>query len=114
MVSTDVDRLLGPKSLDQLKTLEKQISCKLQSNDPIDVEYWEQLLRSISIYKAKAELGGLYNSIIQGRMAELQLEQTREATIAKNKLSMVLVSSETPSLSLTEITSSNSELSLPL
>ena len=89
-VSTDVDRLLGPKSFEQLTSLEKQIASKLQSNEPIDVEYWEQLLRSIAVHKAKAELDEVYKSIIQGRMTELRLEQKHEAELARDKLSVVL------------------------
>ena len=102
-VSTDVDRLLGPKSLDQLKSLEKQIESKLQSNEPIDIEYWEQLLRSIAVYKAKAELDHTYKSIIQGRMANLRLEQKDEAEVAKHKLSLVLGDSDGFELSVSNV-----------
>ena len=93
-VSLDVERLLGPKSLEQLIILEKQISSKLQSDEPIDVEYWEHLLRSIAVYKAKAELGKLYKSIIEGRLKDLRHEQQREAESAREKLSLVLVGAD--------------------
>ena len=93
-VSPDIERLLGPKSLEQLITLQKQISSKLQSDEPIDVEYWEQLLRSIAVYKAKAELGKVYKSIIEGRLKGLRLEQHREAESAREKLSLVLVGAD--------------------
>ena len=88
-VSADVDRLLGPKSLQELKDLDKKISAKLQSNEPIDVEYWEQLLHSISIYKAKAELRGIYKSIIDNRLEELRQEQIEEARAIREKLMVV-------------------------
>lgn len=101
-VSTDVDRLLGPKSFEQLTTLEKQIHSKLQSNEPIDVEYWEQLLRSIAVYKAKAELDEVYKSIIQGRMTDLRLEQKQEAELARDRLSVVLGSVDASELSPSE------------
>lgn len=91
-VASDVDRLLGPKTLPELAALEKQISNKLSSNEPIDVEYWEQLLRSITIYKSKAELDRIYMSIIQGRLKDFQTEQTAEAELSKRKLSLVLTS----------------------
>ena len=106
----DIDRLLGPKSLDQLKVLEKQIARKLQSNEPIDIEYWEELLRSISVYKAKAQLDKFYRSIIHGRMAELRSEQQHEADLAKDKLRLVFDSSD-PNASLTERQSSQGECS---
>lgn len=104
-VSTDIDRLLGPKTLEQLKGLEKQIDSKLQSNEPIDVEYWEQLLRSIAVYKAKAELDKIYKSIIQDRVADLRREQMHEAELAKNKLALVLGSSDSSEPSVSEVVS---------
>ena len=88
-VSADVDRLLGPKSLQELRDLDKKISAKLRSNEPIDVEYWEQLLHSISIYKAKAELRSIYKSIIDSRLEELREEQLEEARAIKDKLAVV-------------------------
>ena len=92
-VSTDVDRLLGPKTLEQLQTLERQISQKLQSNEPIDVEYWEQLLRNIAVYKAKAELKNFYQSVIDSRLQVLRGQQIEEAALVKEKLSLLLGSS---------------------
>ena len=88
-VSADVDRLLGPKSLQELRDLDTKISAKLQSNEPIDVEYWEQLLHSISIYRAKAELRNIYKSIIDNRLEELQKEQIEEARAIREKLMVV-------------------------
>ena len=98
-VSADVERLLGPKSLEDLSVLERQISAKLQSNEPIDVEYWEQLLRNISVYKAKAELNGVYKSIIDSRLDDLRREQAIEAERAREKLA-VLLADPLPSNSL--------------
>lgn len=94
VVSTDEDQLLRPKSLEELKVLEKQVNSKLQSNEPINVEYWEQLLSSIAVYKARAELDKVYKSIIEGRMIDLRQEQQSEAELAKVKLSTVLDDSD--------------------
>ena len=88
-VSEDVDRLLGPKSLEQLAVLEGQISKKLQSDEPIDVEYWEQLLRSITVYKAKAELKSIYKSVIESRLHALKIQQVEEAEVVAKKLALV-------------------------
>ena len=94
VVSTDEDQLLRPKSLEELKVLEKQVNSKLQSNEPINVEYWEQLLSSIAVYKARAELDKVYKSIIEGRMIDLRQEQQSEAELAKVKLSTVFDDSD--------------------
>lgn len=63
---------------------------KLSSNEPIDIEYWEQLLRSITVYKSKAELDSVYKSVIQGRLKDLQAKQRAEAELSKKKLSLLL------------------------
>ncbi|MCJ1438490.1 hypothetical protein MMC27_007880 [Xylographa pallens] len=89
-ISMDINRLLGPKTLEQLRTLEQQISQKLQSNEPIDVEYWEQLLRNIAVYKAKAELKRFYKSVVASRLQVLRGQQVEEAELVKEKLSILL------------------------
>ena len=89
-VANDVDRLFGTKNLEELNALETSISSKLDSNEPIDVEYWEQLLRSIAVYKAKAELNQVYKSIIDSRLANLRQQQASEASIVKEKMAMLL------------------------
>ena len=88
-VSADVDRLFAPKSIEQLALLENQIRQKLQSNEPIDIEYWEQLLYDIGVYKAKAELKKIYKSIIDSRLHGLREEQIAEAQLVQEKLSLL-------------------------
>ena len=101
-VSADVERLLSPKSLEELSALEKQIEGKLQSKEPIDVEYWEQLLRNVAVYKARAELDAVYKSIIESRLNELRGEQREQAAQAKEKLRLILTNVECTSDVATE------------
>ncbi|KAK6344672.1 hypothetical protein TWF718_006630 [Orbilia javanica] len=89
-VATDIDKLLSNKSLDELETLEKQITRKLRSNEPIDVDYWEQLLRSLIVWKAKARLKKVYESVINSRLEMLRKQQREEAENIKRKLEVVL------------------------
>ena len=105
-VTADVDQLLGPKSLEQLNNLEVQISNKLQSDEPIDVEYWEQLLQNIRVYKAKAELKKLYKAIIASRLQVQKEQQIAEAGIVQVKLAMLSqrTSSNNTDISTVEIT----------
>lgn len=88
-VSADVDRLLSPKNLTELDNLQKQISGKLQSNEPIDVEYWEQLLCNVDVYKSRAELNTVYRNIIESRLNDLKHEQRAEAVLMRNKLALL-------------------------
>ena len=78
-VSKDVDQLLGPKSLEQLRGLERQVHSKLQSNEPIDEEYWEQLLDNIKVYKAKAQLRDFYKGVVDSRLRKLKQKQIHQA-----------------------------------
>ena len=45
-VESDITALLQGKTYDHLVALQKQIQAKLVSGEPIDVDYWEGLLRS--------------------------------------------------------------------
>ena len=89
-VSADVDRLLAPKSAGELMALKNQVTKKLQSNEPIDVEYWEQLLKSIAVYNAKAALNEVYKSVVDSRLEEYRRSQTAEAAISEQKLEVLL------------------------
>lgn len=94
-VSADIDRLLTPKTLTELENLEKQISDKLQSNEPIDVEYWEQLLRNVAVYKSRAELNTVYKNIVESRLNDLRHEQRAEAVLVRDKLALLTSVSKT-------------------
>ena len=53
VVESDVAKLLAGKSYDHLVTLQRQIQAKLASREPMDVEYWEGLLKKLLVYKAQ-------------------------------------------------------------
>ena len=98
-VSADIDRLLSSKSLQELNTLDTQVSMKLQSDEPIDVEYWEQLQGRIGVYKARAELHQVYKSIIESRLTDLRMQQAAEAKNVKERLALLVSNSaESPKL----------------
>jgi hypothetical protein len=78
-VASEVDRILGPKTLEQLEALEKQIKAKLQSNEPIDTDYWEELLKSLLVYKAKAKLKNVCAAIKDARIQLLMARDPEKA-----------------------------------
>lgn len=94
-VAGDVDRLLSPKSLEELEALERQIRRKLDSNEPIDVDYWEHLLKSLLVWKAKAKLRRLSQTIINSRLQGLRKQQEQEALVVQDKLRGILGSNST-------------------
>jgi hypothetical protein len=89
-VAADVDKLLGPKTYEQLEALEKQIRTKLRSNEPIDVDYWEQLLRSLLVWKAKAKLKKVYQSVLDSRLETLRKQQQDDAAEVRSKMQRIL------------------------
>ncbi|KAI1103634.1 mid region of cactin-domain-containing protein [Jackrogersella minutella] len=76
-VIADVDKILGPKNLEQLKKLEGQIQAKLRSDEVMDTDYWEQLLKSLQIFKAKAKLKNVYEEIRESKV-KLLIERDPE------------------------------------
>ncbi|KAK3335172.1 mid region of cactin-domain-containing protein [Cercophora scortea] len=71
-VASDVDKILSPKTLEQLEALEKQIKAKLQSDGPIDTDYWGELLKSLLVYKSKAKLKNVCQAIKAARVEMLR------------------------------------------
>ncbi|ODM18917.1 hypothetical protein SI65_05534 [Aspergillus cristatus] len=85
-VAADINRLLSPKSYEQLQTLEVQVKKKLDSNEPIDTDYWEELLRSLGVWKARAKLKKVYQAVIEERVRGLRQQQSEEAESVRAKL----------------------------
>lgn len=85
-VAADINRLLSPKTYEQLQALEVQVKRKLNSNEPIDTDYWEELLRSLTVWKARARLRNVYQAVIDERVRDLRKQQKEEAESIKAKL----------------------------
>jgi hypothetical protein len=52
-VQSSIEALLNEKSYEQLVELQRSIQAKLSSGDPVDVDYWESLLKNLLVWKAK-------------------------------------------------------------
>jgi hypothetical protein len=52
-VEADISALLAGKSYEQLVSLQRQIQDKLTSGEPVDVDYWEGLLKKLLVWKSK-------------------------------------------------------------
>lgn len=89
-VNQDIHRVLSGKTISQLSVLQNQIQKKLASNEPIDVEYWENLLKELVIYKAKARLNGMHQEILAARLEQLRNKQREEALKVQEELERVL------------------------
>lgn len=78
-VSSEIDKILGPKTFEQLEALEKQIKAKLRSDEQIDTDYWEQLLKSLLVFKAKAKLKKICDQIKESRIEQLKIYNPAKA-----------------------------------
>lgn len=85
-VASDVDRMLSPKSYEELEKLEKQIRQKLASTEPIDTDYWEHLLRTLLVWKARARLRKVSQKIVKSRLDVFRKQQEVEAESARQAL----------------------------
>ncbi|KAJ5132184.1 hypothetical protein N7448_006342 [Penicillium atrosanguineum] len=85
-VAADINKLLSPKTYEQLQALEIQVKRKLNSNEPIDTDYWEELLRSLTVWKARARLRNVYQAVIDERVRDLRTQQREEAESVREKL----------------------------
>jgi hypothetical protein len=92
-VASDIDKLLGPKTYEQLESLEGQIRAKLDSDEPIDTDYWQQLLDSLLVWKAKAKLKRVYQDVLDSRLKSLREENGQKAILAAQQLRSANVSS---------------------
>ncbi|KAJ9106383.1 hypothetical protein QFC21_001529 [Naganishia friedmannii] len=103
VVESDIARLLEGKSHDQLIALENNVKNKLASREPIDVDYWEGLLRSLQVWKAKVglEISGSIDSklhqihvvVIKNRLEQLRQKQRQQALKVQEELGGTMASS---------------------
>ncbi|KIJ56651.1 hypothetical protein M422DRAFT_197721 [Sphaerobolus stellatus SS14] len=85
-VESEISALLSGKSYDQLVVLQRQVQGKLSSGEPIDTDYWEGLLKSLLVWKAKAKLKSLHEVVVRNRLEQLRKRQRDEAMQATKEL----------------------------
>lgn len=88
-VSSDIDNLLRPKSYEELQKLERQIDRKLSSDEPIDTDYWQQLLNRLLVYKAKAKLKKLSRDVLNSKLQSRRQSNASIAQGIKTRLSTI-------------------------
>ncbi len=67
-----------------------QVKKKLDSDEAIDYDYWEQLLRSLRVWKAKAKLRRVSQEIVEERLQAFRKQQADAAGSIQQKLSKML------------------------
>ena len=79
-VKAQITRLLSNKDYSQLVALQSNVQRKLSSGEPVDVEYWEGLLKELVVWKAKAKLRDMHEVVLSNRLEQLRKKQRDEAT----------------------------------
>lgn len=81
-----INNMLSSKSTDELQQLQSQVRAKLASDEPVDVEYWERVLKSIVVWRAKARLRDMHEAVLSNRLEYLRRKQRDEATRQQKEL----------------------------
>ena len=85
-VKADIANLLRGKSLAELRQLQDSVQAKLQSGDPIDVEYWEGLMRELAVWMSKSKLKAMHEVALRNRLEHLRRKQRDEAVRVQEDL----------------------------
>ncbi|GAA97369.1 uncharacterized protein L969DRAFT_94426 [Mixia osmundae IAM 14324] len=85
-VKSDIANMFRDKTYQQLAVLQGQIADKLGSGDPIDVEYWEGLLKELAVWMAKAKLRNMHEVVLKNRLEQLRRRQRDSALKAQAEL----------------------------
>jgi Conserved mid region of cactin len=70
-VEADINAHLQGKSYDHLLALQRQIQAKLSGGGPVDIDYWEGLLKKLLVWKSKVR----HTMILGGTTSSLALRQ---------------------------------------
>ena len=89
-IKSEFARMLHGKTQEQLTALQSQVQKKLASNEPIDVEYWENLLKELIVWKAKSKLKDMHEVVLQNRLEQLRRKQRDEAIAMQEELANTL------------------------
>ncbi|KAM0793586.1 hypothetical protein ACM66B_001020 [Microbotryomycetes sp. NB124-2] len=92
-VKDEITALLAGKTFEQLVGLQGQVQRKLASGEPVDVDYWEGLLKELIVWKAKAKLRDMHEVVLQNRLEQLRKKQRDEALKIKEDLQSSLAGS---------------------
>jgi hypothetical protein len=85
-VEADINAHLQGKSYDHLLALQRQIQAKLSGGGPVDIDYWEGLLKKLLVWKSKARLKSLHEVVVRNRLEQLRKRQRDEALQAQEEL----------------------------
>ncbi|ORX85106.1 hypothetical protein BCR32DRAFT_262515 [Anaeromyces robustus] len=84
-IEDEIHHLMENKTYNQLLKLEEQVKQKLSDGGPVDVEYWEVLLKALVVWKAKAKIKEIHTELLAKRIEQLREKQKLEMEKEKEK-----------------------------
>ncbi|WFD41767.1 hypothetical protein MPSI1_000403 [Malassezia psittaci] len=85
-ILAETDAMLSSKSAEELLQLQRQIREKLRSGEPLDVEYWENLLHRIVVWRSVAKLNQVHAAVQKHRVSGVAQRQRNVAKRHTNEL----------------------------
>ena len=86
-VQEEITAMLSGKTYDQLKTIQAQVEKRLSGEDeysgPIDVEYWEAVMKAAIVWRAKARLREMHKFLLSKRLEQLKARSAESASAVK-------------------------------
>eukprot|EP01103_Thecamoeba_quadrilineata_P002524 TRINITY_DN12474_c0_g1_i1.p1 TRINITY_DN12474_c0_g1~~TRINITY_DN12474_c0_g1_i1.p1 ORF type:complete len:626 (+),score=185.38 TRINITY_DN12474_c0_g1_i1:56-1933(+) len=78
-VNPEIIAIFRTKTHDELVLLQEEISLKINSGSALDVEYWESILKKLTVMKAKAKLREIHAELLKSKLAQLQSQKAQAA-----------------------------------
>ncbi|KAJ3192892.1 hypothetical protein HK101_005792 [Irineochytrium annulatum] len=76
----EITAMLSGKTYAQLQTTQAQVERRLTGEDgPVDIEFWEAVLKALIVWKAKARLRDTHKFMITKRLEQLKAKAAEEA-----------------------------------
>ncbi|CAG8539161.1 5052_t:CDS:10, partial [Racocetra fulgida] len=91
-VKDDINNLFSGKTYEQLNVLQAQIQQKLSGKEAVEVEFWEQQLKALTVWKSKAKLKAMHEIVLRKRLEQLRRKQRQEAIKVQEELESALAS----------------------
>ncbi|RIB19526.1 mid region of cactin-domain-containing protein [Gigaspora rosea] len=91
-VKDDINNLFAGKTYEQLNVLQAQIQQKLSGKEAVEVEFWEQQLKALTVWKSKAKLKAMHEIVLRKRLEQLRRKQRQEAIKVQEELESALAS----------------------
>ncbi|PHH67360.1 hypothetical protein CDD81_127 [Ophiocordyceps australis] len=88
VVADDIDKILKAKKYEELEKLEKDIKSQLESDELIDADFWQQMLRETKARRSKMTLQRIFETIVEEQAKAAKLRPAKGAQDSKAAAAM--------------------------